>query len=272
MPDAGPQREQHCEELFSIQATGLAKRMKHTGLQKAVIGISGGLDSTLALLVTAQAFDKVGLPRSNIIGISMPGFGTSKRTKRNAEALITAIGATSEEIPIGDAVTRHLADIGQQRDQDVTFENAQARERTQILMDMANAIGGLVVGTGDLSEAALGWCTYNGDHMSMYHVNAGVPKALVKTVILWFACTPMGASTDQVAYRHMRYANFTRAFCRQQREVRSHNIQRKLLAPTGCMIFFLFQVVKTDSLRKKLCFWLRLPLALNMMKTKSNIG
>ena len=254
VPDAGPQREQHCEELFSIQATGLAKRMKHTGLQKAVIGISGGLDSTLALLVTAQAFDKVGLPRSDIIGISMPGFGTSKRTKRNAEALITAIGATSEEIPIGDAVTRHLADIGQQRDQDVTFENAQARERTQILMDMANAVGGLVVGTGDLSEAALGWCTYNGDHMSMYHVNAGVPKTLVKTVIQWFASTLMGASTGSELLIDICDTPISPELLppTEGGEISQHT--EEIVGPYRLHDFFLFQVVRNRFPPEKIIF------------------
>lgn len=182
------QRRVNCEEIFSIQATGLAKRLRHTGSKNVVIGISGGLDSTLAVLVAAQAFDTVGLDRSGIHAVTMPGLGTTDRTYRNALGLIAALGTTSREIPITSAVVAHFADIGHDPEQhDVVFENAQARERTQILMDLANEVGGLVVGTGDLSEAALGWMTFNGDHMSMYHVNAGVPKTLVRYLVDWAA-------------------------------------------------------------------------------------
>jgi NAD+ synthase (glutamine-hydrolysing) len=181
-------RAEHCREIFSIQAVGLAKRLRHTGAQRVTLGVSGGLDSTLALLVTAKAFDLAGLPRAGIVAITMPGFGTTARTRGNAERLAGLLGATLRVIPIGDSVRQHFQDIGHDETRhDVTYENAQARERTQILMDVANQVGGFNVGTGDLSELALGWCTYNGDHMSMYHVNAGVPKTLVRYLVAWAA-------------------------------------------------------------------------------------
>lgn len=182
------QRARHCEEIFAIQSAGLAKRLRHTGLKTAVIGISGGLDSTLALLVAIRAFDVIDRCRSGIVGVIMPGFGTTDRTKRNAERLIASLGVSARTIPIGPAVRQHFSDIGHnEASHDVTYENAQARERTQILMNLANRHNGLVVGTGDLSEMALGWCTYNGDHMSMYHVNSGVPKTLVRSLVEWCA-------------------------------------------------------------------------------------
>ena len=177
-----------CREIMSIQVTGLASRLVHTGCRTAVIGISGGLDSTLALLVTALAFDALGWERSRIIGVTMPGYGTTDRTHDNAVDLMRALGVTSREIPIAAACDRHFADIGHDRNiHDVTYENAQARERTQILMDIANQTGGIVIGTGDLSELALGWATYNGDQMSMYGVNASIPKTLVKHIVEWAA-------------------------------------------------------------------------------------
>lgn len=182
-----------CEEIFSIQVSGLAKRLLHTNIQKTVIGVSGGLDSTLALLVLVKTFDKLNIPHKNIIGITMPGFGTTDRTYTNAISLMQALGVTIKEIPIRDAVVQHFKDIEHDANMhDVTYENSQARERTQILMDYANKVNGLVIGTGDLSELALGWCTYNGDHMSMYAVNTGVPKTLVRTLVSWIANTQMG--------------------------------------------------------------------------------
>ena len=184
----GPQLDERCEEIFAIQTEGLARRLQHVGAKTAVLGISGGLDSTLALLVTVRAFDLLGLDRRGIVGITMPGFGTSDRTYNNACDLMHELGITSQEISIAKAVTQHFEDIGHDPAvQDVTYENSQARERTQILMDVANQLNGLVVGTGDLSELALGWCTYNGDHMSMYAVNTGVPKTLVKHLVRWVA-------------------------------------------------------------------------------------
>ena len=183
-----------CEEILNIQTLGLVKRMQHTHCDKAVIGISGGLDSTLALLIVVRAFDRLGLSRQGIIGITMPGFGTTDRTHSNATMLMESLGICQREISIAKAVTQHLQDIGHSMQQhDVTYENAQARERTQILMDVANQVGGLVIGTGDLSELALGWCTYNGDHMSMYSVNGGVPKTLVQYLIRYVASLPVFA-------------------------------------------------------------------------------
>ena len=177
-----------CEEILNIQVSGLIKRLYHINAQKAVIGISGGLDSTLALLVTVKAFDKLGLDRKGIIGITMPGFGTTDRTYQNAMKLMETLGITIREISIAKAVTQHFEDIGHDmKIHDITYENSQARERTQILMDVANQVNGIVVGTGDLSELALGWATYNGDHMSMYGVNAGVPKTLIRYLVSYVA-------------------------------------------------------------------------------------
>ncbi len=188
VPDGVEQRAARCEEIFQIQSTGLATRLRHTGSKTVTIGVSGGLDSTLALLVVARAFDKLGLDRHGIIGVTMPGPGTTKRTYANADKLVTLLGATLRVVPIAKAVKQHFADIGHdEATHDITFENSQARERTQILMDLANEHRGFVVGTGDLSEFALGWCTFDGDHMSMYHVNAGVPKTLVRHLIIWCA-------------------------------------------------------------------------------------
>jgi NAD+ synthase (glutamine-hydrolysing) len=190
VPSDAQTRDQRCNEILNIQALGLRKRLKHTKCRHAVVGISGGLDSTLALLVTTRAFDMLGLPRKNILSVTMPGFGTTDRTYENACRLTEKLGATLREVSIKDAVTVHFRDIGQDSGtHDVTYENAQARERTQILMDLANQCGGLVIGTGDLSELALGWATYNGDHMSMYAVNVSVPKTLVRHLVRYYADT-----------------------------------------------------------------------------------
>lgn len=177
-----------CEEILNIQSYGLAKRLLHTNINKTVIGISGGLDSTLAFLVITKAYEILNLPKENIIAITMPGFGTTSRTHNNSIKLINEYGATFREINITKSSLQHLEDIGHDKNiKDVTYENAQARERTKILMDVANKENGLVIGTGDLSELALGWCTYNGDHMSMYAVNTSIPKTLVKYIIKWVA-------------------------------------------------------------------------------------
>ena len=180
--------DRRCEEIINIQMEGLAKRMLHTHAETAVVGISGGLDSTLALLVCVRTFDALGLSRKGIVGITMPGFGTTGRTYTNATNLMKFLGITIREISIAEACLQHFSDLGIDADNyDVTYENSQARERTQILMDAANQMNGLVVGTGDLSELALGWATYNGDHMSMYGVNASVPKTLVRHLVVWVA-------------------------------------------------------------------------------------
>ena len=190
VPAGGKLLDERCEEIFSIQVAGLAKRIVHTNCKNVVVGISGGLDSTLALLVCVKTFDKLGLPRKGIVGITMPGFGTTDRTYNNALTLMSSLQVTTKEISIKDACIQHFKDIEHDMSvHDVTYENGQARERTQILMDYANKIGGLVIGTGDLSELALGWATYNGDHMSMYGVNASIPKTLVRYLVNWVAQT-----------------------------------------------------------------------------------
>jgi NAD+ synthase (glutamine-hydrolysing) len=201
VPADPAQRARHCREIFDIQSTGLAKRIQHIHTQHVSLGVSGGLDSTLALLVTCRTFDVLGLPRQGIVAITMPGFGTTSRTRSNAERMAELLGVTLRRIPIVDVVRQHFRDIGHDETQhDVTYENAQARERTQILMDIANQINGLAVGTGDLSELALGWCTYNGDHMSMYHINAGVPKTLVRYLIEWCAESEYTGDTAKILH------------------------------------------------------------------------
>lgn len=190
VPSNVEDRTRRCEEILSIQSMGLKKRLKHTGCKNAVVGISGGLDSTLALLVTVRAFDMLGLERENIIAVTMPCFGTTDRTYNNAVLLIKGLNATFKEVDIKEAVTLHFKDIEQDINKhDVTYENSQARERTQVLMDIANKYNGMVIGTGDMSELALGWATYNGDHMSMYGVNASVPKTLVRHLVRYYADT-----------------------------------------------------------------------------------
>ena len=196
VPSGDKLLDERCEEIFSIQVAGLAKRLVHTGCKTVVVGISGGLDSTLALLVCVKTFDKLGISRKGIVGITMPGFGTTGRTHRNATELMKSLGVTSCEISIREACIQHFQDIGHDINvHDVTYENVQARERTQILMDYANKVGGLVIGTGDLSELALGWATYNGDHMSMYGVNAGIPKTLVRYLVTWIAETSVDSDS-----------------------------------------------------------------------------
>jgi len=188
IPENEADRAARCEEILTIAALGLKKRLEHTGAKTAVVGLSGGLDSTLALLITALAMGMLHRPASDIIAVTMPCFGTTDRTRNNAVVLAGRMGATLRAIPIGETVRSHFRDIGQSVDEhDVTYENAQARERTQVLMDVANQTGGLVIGTGDLSELALGWCTYNGDHMSMYAVNASIPKTLVRHLVDYVA-------------------------------------------------------------------------------------
>ena len=201
VPRDDQERTKRCEEILTIQAMGLKKRLAHTHAKSAVVGISGGLDSTLALLVTAKAFDALGLERSGITAVTMPCFGTTDRTYQNACKMSLKVGATLREVRIGDAVMHHFKDIGHDpQDHSVTYEISQARERTQVLMDIANQTGGLVFGTGDMSELALGWATYNGDHMSMYGVNASVPKTLVRHLVHYFADTCEDSSLKEVLY------------------------------------------------------------------------
>ncbi|HJC12694.1 MAG TPA: NAD(+) synthase, partial [Candidatus Agathobaculum intestinigallinarum] len=197
VPASKALRDERCEEILSLQATGLATRLRHTHAKTAVVGLSGGLDSTLALIVLVHAFDMLGLDRKGILAVTMPCFGTTARTKGNAEKLADAYGVTLETVDIKAAVDQHFSDIGQSKDDlSVTFENGQARMRTLVLMNLANKTGGMVVGTGDLSELALGWATYNGDHMSMYGVNASIPKTLVRYLVAYEADRTMGELSD----------------------------------------------------------------------------
>ena len=199
VPDNQDERDKRCDEILSLQSMGLKKRLEHTNCKHAVVGISGGLDSTLAVLVTARAFDLLDIPRENLICVTMPCFGTTDRTYQHAVSLIKELGATLKEVRIEKAVRQHFADIGHdENNHDVTYENSQARERTQILMDMANQYNGMVIGTGDMSELALGWATYNGDHMSMYAVNCSVPKTLVRYLVLYYAETTENKKLSEV--------------------------------------------------------------------------
>ena len=201
VPSENRERAKRCEEILTIQAMGLKKRLEHTHAKCAVVGISGGLDSTLALLVTAKAFDELGLDRKHIISVTMPCFGTTDRTYNNACKMSLSLGAELREVPIAAAVMQHFKDIGHDpEDHSVTYENSQARERTQVIMDIANANGGMVIGTGDMSELALGWATYNGDHMSMYGVNASVPKTLVRHLVQYYADTTDDKELQEVLY------------------------------------------------------------------------
>lgn len=200
VPSDKDKRTQRCLEVITLQAQGLAKRLRHINCQSAVIGLSGGLDSTLALLITCRAFDLCGIERSKVTAITMPCFGTTDRTYNNACSLAKECGATLKEVRIADAVRQHFADLGHDESiHDVTYENCQARERTQVLMDYANKTNGIVIGTGDLSELALGWCTYNGDHMSMYGVNSSIPKTLVRYLVQWFAEASEDAKNEKFA-------------------------------------------------------------------------
>lgn len=201
VPENEATRNKRCEAILSIQAMGLKKRLAHIGCKNVVIGISGGLDSTLALLVAVRAYGLLGLDMSGIHAVTMPGFGTTDRTYDNAVKMIKSLGCTFHEISIRESVTRHFEDIGHDINvHDVTYENGQARERTQILMDIANKVNGIVIGTGDMSELALGWATYNGDHMSMYGVNASVPKTLVRHLVRYYAEVLADSTLAKVLY------------------------------------------------------------------------
>ena len=233
--DAGS-RNRRCEEILSIQAMGLKKRLKHTGCRHAVVGISGGLDSTLALLVTVRAFDLLGIPRENILSVTMPCFGTTDRTYQNACQLTKKLGATLKEVDIREAVTIHFRDIEQDPSvHDVTYENSQARQRTLVLMNLANKIGGLVIGTGDMSELALGWATYNGDHMSMYGVNCSVPKMLVRHLVRYYADT-CGEKELSDILLDVLDTPVSPGFCRRRRMERSRRKRRIWLVLMSCMI------------------------------------
>ncbi len=247
-------RSQHCKEIFSIQATGLVKRIRHTSLKCAVIGISGGLDSTLALLVTVKAFDQLEISRKEIIAVTMPGFGTSERTRTNAIRLAEYLGVTLKSIPIHDVVSQHLKDIEHdEMSMDVVYENAQARERTQILMDVANQNNGLVIGTGDLSELALGWCTYNGDQMSMYNVNAGVPKTLVRYMVDWVAESEHGGQIADVLHDISATPISPELLPLPGRDERSQ-LTEATIGPYELHDFFLYNIIRHQFSPKKTYF------------------
>lgn len=254
VPSDKSSRDKRCEEIFAIQTAGLAKRLEHTGIKKAVLGISGGLDSTLALIVTVKAFDMLGISRNNILAITMPGFGTTDATYENALQLIKSFGAIKKEINIRKACLQHFEDIGHDPSvYDVTYENVQARERTQILMDIANKLNGLVVGTGDLSELALGWCTYNGDHMSMYSVNCGIPKTLVKYLVQWAADNV----TDKAAAKVLRRILETPISPELLPPDEKGRIQQKtedIVGPYELHDFFLYHMLRYGAAPRKLLF------------------
>lgn len=236
--------EENLSEVFHIQTHGLAKRLQHTGVERVTIGVSGGLDSTLALLVTIKTFDILGLPRENITGITMPGFGTTDRTYGNAIALMKASGVTVKEISIVNAVKQHFSDIGHDiNDHSITYENSQARERTQILMDYANKIGGLVVGTGNLSELALGWATYNGDHMSMYSVNTSVPKTLVASLVRWIADTQMEESS-RIILHDVLDTPFSPELLPADKEGKIAQMTEHFVGPYELHDFFLYRMLR----------------------------
>ena len=251
VPDKDAERSDRCREIFAIQTTALARRLRAIGCSHAVIGLSGGLDSTLALLVTVKAFARLQLNRHNILAIILPGFGTSQRTKGNADKLASLLGVTCRTIVIDQAVLQHFADIGHDPDnRDVTYENAQARERTQILMDLANQVGGIMVGTGDMSELALGWCTYNADHMSMYGVNAGVPKTLVRYLVEWCAECEFSGETANVL-RDICATPFSPELLPPDSQGKITQITEKTIGPYALHDFFLYHVIRLQFNPKK---------------------
>lgn len=241
-------------EIFSIQIGGLAKRMTHTNIKNLVVGVSGGLDSTLALLVCAKTCDKLNIPRSNVVGITMPGFGTGKRTLNNALSLMRELYVTSRKIDITQACTRHFKDIHHPPElHNLTFENTQARERTQILMDVANQCNGLVVGTGDMSELALGWATYNGDHMSMYGVNSGVPKTLVQTLVLHVADSLSDERTKKILLDIIN-TPISPELLPVNKGQESTQITEDIVGPYELHDFFLFWMLRYGYSPEKICF------------------
>jgi NAD+ synthase (glutamine-hydrolysing) len=252
VPDDRADRNARCHEILSLQATGLAVRLERSRVTTSVIGVSGGLDSTLAMLVCERAHRLLGRPMSDIIAVIMPGMGTSERTLTNARALSKAVGATSREIPIEQAVLQHFSDIGHDPiTHDVVFENAQARERTQILMDIANGTNGLVIGTGDLSEAALGWSTYNADHMSMYAVNMGVPKTLVQYVIEWYSNDRDDATLRQ-ALADILATPISPELLPLHKNGEIVQQTEELVGPYALHDFFLYHLVRTHASVRKI--------------------
>ncbi|MCX7747670.1 MAG: NAD(+) synthase [Clostridia bacterium] len=258
-------RDKRCNEVFDIQTAGLAKRLRHTGIKKVVLGISGGLDSTLALLVVARAFQMLDIPNSNIYAITMPGFGTTDETYNNALNLMKSMGVTMDEIDIKPACLQHFKDIKHDAAiLDVTYENVQARERTQILMDVANKIGALVIGTGDLSELALGWCTYNGDHMSMYSVNCSVPKTLVKFLVGWVADHVVEAKIGEILHKILE-TPISPELLPPDTKGKIHQKTEDIVGPYELHDFFLYHMIRYGATPKKILF-----LAEKVFKTSYN--
>ena len=255
VPDiAAEDYDLRCREIIDIQVAGLRTRLDHIGCRSAVIGVSGGLDSTLALLVTALAFDSLGLPRTGITGITMPGLGTTRRTHDNSLELMRLLGISSSEIDICVATRQHFSDIGQDESvHDVTYENSQARERTQVLMDVANKLGGIVIGTGDLSELALGWCTYNGDHMSMYAVNSSIPKTLVRTLVVWASRNRFGDEVRDVLL-DIADTPISPELTPADSEGRIAQKTEDLVGPYELHDFFLFQCMRYGFGKEKILF------------------
>lgn len=254
IPSDTSNRDIRCKEILSIQTSALAKRIKHTGLKYSVIGISGGLDSTLALLVVAKTYELLGISPDNIIAVTMPGFGTTDTTYTNAMELMKAMKVSIKEINIKDACLQHFKDIGHDVNvHDVTYENVQARERTQILMDLANKLGGLVIGTGDLSELALGWCTYNGDHMSMYSVNCSIPKTLVTYLVKWVAENMVDNNVKDILFRILD----TRISPELLPPSADGEIEQKtedIVGPYELHDFFMYHMIRYGAPPKKISF------------------
>lgn len=241
---------------------GLAKRIVHTHAKTVVVGISGGLDSTLALLVCVKAFDKLKMDRRGILGVTMPGFGTTDRTYNNAISLMKSLGITIREISIAKAVTQHFEDIGHDASvHDVTYENSQARERTQILMDLANKMGGMVIGTGDLSELALGWATYNGDHMSMYGVNASIPKTLIRHLVNYVAESGVDEQS-RITLRDIIDTPISPELIPADEMVISSRRQKTWWAHTSCTISSSITSCVSDSVRPRFTCWQRRRLSI----------
>jgi NAD+ synthase (glutamine-hydrolysing) len=254
VPADEPLRASRCEEVFAIQSTGLATRLLHAGCHKVVVGLSGGLDSALALLVICEAFERAGFDRSGICAITLPGFGTTERTLGNTVRLCGGLGVSLEQIDITAACKQHLADIGHSgQEHDVAYENTQARERTQILMNKANMLGALVVGTGDLSELALGWCTYNGDHMSMYGVNSGVPKTLVRYLVQWVAEHRVNASAS-AALTDILATPVSPELLPADKEGQIAQKTEEVIGPYELHDFFLYHFVRCGATYEKIRF------------------
>lgn len=252
---SGAKLDQHCAEIFNIQVTGLATRLLAAHAKTAVVGISGGLDSTLALLVAVRTMDALQRARKDIIGITMPGFGTTDRTYQNALALMKQLGVTVREISIQKACEQHFKDIGHDgKKHDITYENVQARERTQILMDVANQTGGIVIGTGDLSESALGWATYNGDHMSMYGVNIGVPKTLVKSLVQWVAAHETTDKKTQAVLADVVHTPISPELLPADKKGRIAQKTEDLVGPYALHDFFLYHFVRGGFSAEKILF------------------